>query len=49
VRWERVGGRGSILTEAGGGSMGKVVPEGKWGTGITFEMFYVFKIHKISN
>jgi hypothetical protein len=26
----------------------KELPEGKWVTDITFEMFYVFEIHKIS-
>jgi hypothetical protein len=40
VRWEWLGGRGSILIEAGGvgEGWGRVVPEGKLGKGITFEM-----------
>jgi hypothetical protein len=40
-----VGGRGSILIEAGEGGMGEGVPEEKLGKGITFEML----THKISN
>jgi hypothetical protein len=38
VRWEWLGGRGSILIEAGGMEIGEGVPEGKLGKGITFEM-----------
>jgi len=34
LRWQWLGGRGSIFIEGGGGKMG----EGELGKGITFEM-----------
>jgi len=45
VRWEREGGWGSILIEAGRGGVGWGFVEEKPGKGMTLEM----KINKISN